>query len=64
LEGYGYEITGIDVIEAFSAVSDAWKFAGNSPRVLKTNIESLLKEPKPNKEYVEKILTPFLRGLE
>lgn len=59
LDGYGYEITGIDVIEAFSAVSDAWKFADHSPKVLKANIESLLKEPKPNREYVEKILTRF-----
>jgi len=61
IEGYGYEISNMDIITAYSAILKATEISGQSIATMKTKIDELLSGEKPNTQLVKKALMPYLK---
>jgi hypothetical protein len=57
--GFGYEITSIDVLDAFHALTLAWQSARKNSEELKSNIKKLIADTAPHSDFVGKILMPY-----
>jgi len=57
--GYGYEITSVDVLEAFNAVMEAAYTAGINASEMKIKIEKLISY-EPNNQFVKSVLRRYL----
>ncbi|MFK7846999.1 MAG: hypothetical protein AB8G77_16980 [Rhodothermales bacterium] len=60
-QGYGYEITGQDVLETYRSLLSAGEAAGLEESSLKSRVLKLLDSTKSNDQFVEKVLSPYLR---
>jgi len=58
--GYGYEITGADVLEAYKALMNAGEAAGLEDGSVKNQILELMSRLKSNDQFVMKVLSPYL----
>jgi len=60
-EGYGYEITAQDVIEAYRCLLNAGEAAGLEEELLKDKVQELFVRSTVNGQAVLKILSPYLK---
>lgn len=58
-QGFGYEITSIDVLDAFRALSLAWENAKKDPSELKIKIKKIIVDYSPHSDIISKILMPY-----
>lgn len=58
--GDGYDITGADVLDAYSAVMQAAGAAGVPEIAVKADIRALVSDARPASEFVRKILASYL----
>lgn len=58
--GYGYEITSVDVLEAYSAVLQAATIAGVDVPQVKQQIRDMISGSQPGNQFVKKILAHHL----
>lgn len=62
IKGYGYEISGVDVRAAYSAIIQAAHVAKISPIEINKKINALLLDEKNNAPFVKSILMDYLDG--
>ncbi len=55
-QGYGYEITGIDVLDASRATLQAAGHAGVDPEAVREQIRQLATRISPQTDFVSKVL--------
>jgi len=60
-QGYGYEITSQDVLEIYNSLLSAGEAGGIEEGHLKNRILKVLDSTKSSDQFVEKILSPYLR---
>lgn len=58
--GHGYEITGMDVLDAYTAVMAAVPTAGVDEQQVKEQIRHMISGPQPSNQFVKKILVNHL----
>jgi hypothetical protein len=58
--GHGYEITGMDVLHAYTAVMQAVPGAGVDEHHIKEQIRAMISGSQPGNQFVKKILSPHL----
>ncbi len=58
--GYGYEITGMDVLDAYTAVMAAAPGAGVDAQQIKQQIHHMISGPQPSNQFVKNILAHHL----
>ena len=58
--GYGYEITGMDVLDAYTAVMQAASGAGVDEHRIKEQIREMISGSQPGNQFVKKILAHHL----
>lgn len=58
--GHGYEITGSDVLDAYSAVVQAARGAGVEEQQIKAQVRELITGPQANNQFVKTILAHHL----
>lgn len=58
--GYGHEITGLDVLDAYNALMRAASEAGVDAQQVKQQICDMISGPQPSKQFVKKILALHL----
>lgn len=60
--GWGYEITGVDVLDAYAAVMAAASAAGMDENVVKTDVRALISASPGGGEFVGRVLGRQLEG--
>ncbi len=60
--GHGYDITGVDVLDAYSAVMDAASKAGADAQQVKAQIRSLLSSAPVGNQFMKTVLAHYLPG--
>ncbi len=60
-QGYGYEVTGQDVLDIYRSVLSAGEAAGLDENVMKSRVLKLLNSTKSDDQFVEKVLSPYLK---
>lgn len=58
--GYGYEITGTEVLDAYTAVTRAAPGAGVSDEHVKAQLQELTSAPQPGSGFVKSMLSSYL----
>lgn len=58
--GHGYEITGADVLDAYSAVRRAATSAGMDAQQIQSRIRDLMTSTPTGNHFMKTVLTPFL----
>jgi tetratricopeptide (TPR) repeat protein len=59
-DGYGYDITSIEVREAFCALAHAWQHAKNDPDILTAKIKLLTTDASTHAKFIGDVLAPYL----
>ncbi len=61
-QGYGYEITNIDVRDSFRALEQAWQNAQHDRNSLIEKINEIINDKLPDSAFVRKALMPYLQN--
>jgi len=62
MRGYGYDVTGRDVLDAYTAVMEAASAAGAGEAVVKENMRALIASNGAGGEFVQRVLAHYLGG--
>lgn len=57
MRGFGYDITGVDVLDAYAAVMEAANTAGVDEGTVKADIRALIAKSRTSGESLQPILT-------
>ena len=58
--GHGYEITSLDVLDAYTAVMQVAAGAGMDEHRIRAQIQELIASPEPNKQFMRTALANTL----
>jgi len=60
MRGYGYDITGVDVLDAYAAVLEAANTAGVDEATIKADMQFLISGNRTGGEFVQRVLARHL----